>query len=314
MDFSVAMQAVRRSDGAMIPYVREMIFEYGRCDQVSPLIRRVVADNPGPFTYLGTGTYIVGHGEVAVIDPGPAIDAHLEAILATTAGERVSHILVTHHHIDHSPLAGPLAKRTGAKVYGCAVKTAPVEDAVKVEAGYDDFTPEISVCGGAIIAGEGWTMEAIATPGHTSNHICYALAEENALFSGDHIMGWSTTVITPPDGDMGAYLQSLELIKARRFDTLWPTHGPPVRGVTPFIKAYIEHRRERERQILERLAVGETTIKAMVPTIYAAVDPRLHPAAARSVHAQMIELVRSGRVVAEGAPGLDSEYRLARAK
>ncbi len=295
----------------MIPYVRDIIFEYGHVDQVSPLIRRVVANNPGPFTFLGTGTYIVGNGEVAVIDPGPDMEDHLAAILAATTGERISHILVTHHHSDHSPLSRPLAEATGATIYGCAVASRPVEGEVKLEAGYDDFTPDISVCGGAMIEGAGWTLEAIPTPGHTSNHVCYALREENALFSGDHIMGWSTTVITPPDGDMGDYLRSLELIKARSFDTLWPTHGPPVTKVTPFIEAYIEHRHERERQILRRLEAGDITIKAMVPTIYAAVDSRLWPAAAHSVLAQMIELVRSGRVIVDGAPGLDSRYRLA---
>jgi glyoxylase-like metal-dependent hydrolase (beta-lactamase superfamily II) len=295
----------------MIPYVRQLEFEYGRCDQVSSLIRRVIADNPGPFTYLGTGTYIVGAGEVAVIDPGPDMPDHLAAILEATAGERVSHILVTHHHLDHSPLARPLAAATGAVIYGCAAPTTPAEGEVKLEAGYDQFTPDVSVCGGAVIEGAGWTIEAIPTPGHTSNHICYALARENALFSGDHIMGWSTTVITPPDGEMGDYLASLEKVKARRFATLWPTHGPPITEVTPFIEAYIEHRRERERQILSRLAAGDTRITAMVPVIYAAVDPRLHPAAAHSVLAHMIELVRSGRVRCDGSPGLDSNYRLA---
>jgi len=293
----------------MIPYVRDLDFEYGRCDVVSPLIRRVIAGNPGPFTYLGTGTYIIGHGEVAVVDPGPDMADHLKAILAAIAGERVTHILITHHHSDHSPLARPLAEATGSVIYGCAVATKPVEGAIKLEAGYHDFTPDISVCGGAIIEGAGWTVEAIPTPGHTSNHICYALKQENSLFSGDHIMGWSTTVITPPDGDMGDYLASLELIKARNFDTLWPTHGPPVREVTPFIEAYVEHRRERERQILDQLSAGETKIKSMVPKIYAAVDSRLWPAAAHSVLAQMIELVRTGRARSDGAPGLESEYR-----
>ncbi|MGI9169053.1 MAG: MBL fold metallo-hydrolase [Caulobacteraceae bacterium] len=295
----------------MIPYVRELAFEYGRCERVSPLIRRVIADNPGPFTYLGTGTYVVGRGEVAVIDPGPDLADHLAAILSATAGERVSHILVTHHHLDHSPLARPLAAATGAPVYGCAAPAAKVRGEVEPEAGHDRFVPDVPVCEGATIEGGGWTLEAIPTPGHTSNHICYALAEENALFSGDHIMGWSTTVIAPPDGDMGDYLASLELIKTRRFSTLWPTHGPPVTDVEPFIEAYIEHRRERERQILARLAAGEATIAAMVPSIYAAVDPRLHPAAARSVLAQMIQLVRSGQVTCEGAPGLESDYGLA---
>jgi len=295
----------------MIPYVRDLELQYGRSDPVSPLIRRVIANNPGPFTYLGTGTYIVGHGKVGVVDPGPALDDHLDAILEATRGETITHILITHHHSDHSPLARPLAAKTGAVIYGCAVATRPVEGEVKLEAGYDDFTPDVSVCGGAMIAGEGWTLEAIPTPGHTSNHICYALREENALFSGDHIMGWSTTVITPPDGDMGDYLASLELVKARNFSTLWPTHGPPIRDVTPFIDAYIEHRRDRERQIVAQLAAGETTIKSMVPKIYAAVDSRLWPAAAHSVLAQIIELVRTGKVASNGTPGLDSEYRLA---
>ncbi|HEY5105453.1 MAG TPA: MBL fold metallo-hydrolase [Caulobacteraceae bacterium] len=294
----------------MIPYVKNIVFDYGVCEQVSPLIRRVIANNPGPFTFTGTGTYIVGQGDVAVIDPGPDMPDHLDAILRATQGERVTHILVTHHHLDHSPLARPLAAATGAPIYGCAVARPPVTDDVVVEAGYDAFTPDISVCGGAMIAGAGWTIEAIPTPGHTSNHICYGLTEENALFSGDHIMGWSTTVITPPDGDMGDYLASLELIKARGFSTLWPTHGPPVREVTPFIAAYIAHRREREAQIIAELAAGESTIEGMVPRMYAAVDPRLYPAAARSVLAAMIELVRAGRVACDGPPELSSTYRL----
>ena len=295
----------------MIPYVRDIQFEYGACDQVSPLIRRVVANNPGPFTYVGTGTYIVGRGEVAVIDPGPAMDEHLEAILAATAGERITHIVVTHHHLDHSPLAAPLKARTGATVYGCPLGHAIDTPEVQMEAGEDDaFRPDVVVCDGGVIEGKGWTLEAIPTPGHTSNHICYALAEENALFCGDHIMGWSTTVISPPDGDMGAYFRSLELIKARGFDVLWPTHGPPVTDVQPFIEAYIAHRRAREAQILAQLAEGRTRIKEMVPILYKDVDPRLHPAAAHSVLGHMIQLVREGRVLTSGAPGLDSDYRL----
>lgn len=297
----------------MIPYVRDIQFEYGRCDQVSPLIRRVICNNPGPFTFTGTGTYIVGHGEVAVIDPGPDQPEHLEAILAAVAGERVTHILITHHHSDHSPLAGPLKERTGAPIFGCAVKETKVDDSgVRTEAAADlGFEPDVSVCGGAVIEGEGWTMEAIPTPGHTSNHICYALKEENAIFSGDHIMGWSTTVITPPDGDMADYMRSLEVIRARNFTTLWPTHGPPVREVNPFIDAYIAHRRNREAQIEKALANGPSRINDMVPVLYADVDPRLYPAASRSVLAHMIDLTRRGRVATEGEPGPDSEYRLA---
>jgi glyoxylase-like metal-dependent hydrolase (beta-lactamase superfamily II) len=295
----------------MIPYVRDIDIDYGRCDTVSPLIRRVTARNPGPFTFMGTGTYIVGHGQVAVIDPGPDLPEHLEAILAAISGERVSHIVVTHHHLDHSPLARPLSAATGARVWGRAVATAPVEDAVPLEAGYDRFTPDVALEGGEVIEGAGWTLEAIHTPGHTSNHICYALAEENALFSGDHIMGWSTTVIVPPDGDMGDYLRSLERVRARDFATLWPTHGPPVTDTAPFIDAYVAHRRDRERQILARLAAGDTHIKAMVPVIYAGVNPALFAPAAHSVLAQMIDLVKQRRVTCEGEPGLGSEYRLA---
>jgi glyoxylase-like metal-dependent hydrolase (beta-lactamase superfamily II) len=298
----------------MIPYVREIEIEYGRCDQVSPLIRRVTANNPGPFTFKGTGTYIVGRGEVAVIDPGPNDPAHLEAILAAVAGETITHILITHDHADHSPLAAPLKARTGAPIYGC--KTAPHDEddgGVKMEAGRDTtFQPDIDLCGGgAVIQGAGWTLDAIATPGHTSNHICFGLREENACFSGDHIMGWSTTVITPPDGDMTDYLASLDDIRARKFDVLWPTHGPPIRDADAFIAAYIAHRQERVDQILNALRTGPARINQLVPRLYADVDSRLHPAAARSMLAAMIHLVRRGQLVTDGDAGPDSEYRLA---
>ena len=297
----------------MIPYVREIEFDYGACDQVSPLIRRVVANNPGPFTFKGTGTYIVGKGEVAVIDPGPDLPEHLAAILKAVEGERVTHILITHHHSDHSPLAGPLKAATGATIYGCAV-AGPEEDdtgEVKMEAGHDhDFKPDVSLCGGGTVSGPGWTMEAIPTPGHTSNHICYALKEENALFSGDHIMGWSTTVITPPDGDMTDYLASLDLVRGRNFTTLWPTHGPPIREVAPFIDAYAEHRQERIDQILTALRAGPGRITDLVPRLYADVDQRLWPAAARSMLAAIIHLERQGKIATDGAPGPESEYRL----
>lgn len=296
----------------MIPYVRDIEIEYGRCDQVSPLIRRVTANNPGPFTFKGTGTYIVGRGEVAVIDPGPDDPAHLAAILAAIPGEVVTHILITHHHSDHSPLAGALKAATGATIYGCAVATVDEDDGgVKMEAGHDlSFHPDVSLCAGGEISGPGWTLEAIPTPGHTSNHLCYALHEENCLFSGDHIMGWSTTVITPPDGDMSDYLASLEVVRARKFAALWPTHGAPIRDVDPFIAAYIEHRHERIDQILRALEAGPGRIRDLTPRLYADVDPRLHPAAARSMLAAMIYLEREGKIAADGAAGPDSEYRL----
>jgi glyoxylase-like metal-dependent hydrolase (beta-lactamase superfamily II) len=298
----------------MIPYVRDIRFDYGVVQQVSPLIRRVIANNPGPFTYKGTGTYIVGQGEVAVIDPGPDDPAHLAAILAAVSGERVTAIPITHHHSDHSPLAGPLKAATGATIYGCAVAGPDADDAgeVKMEAGHDHaFRPDVSLCGGGKIEGPGWTLEAIPTPGHTSNHLCYALPQENACFTGDHIMGWSTTVITPPDGDMTAYLESLQAIRARRFSILWPTHGPPVREVTPFIDAYLAHREERMDQILLALADGPATIRELVPRLYRDVDERLWPAAARSMLAAIIHLERGGDLEAGGPPGADTVYRLA---
>ena len=298
----------------MIPYVREMAFDYGACDQVSPLIRRVVANNPGPFTYLGTGTYIVGRGEVAVIDPGPDLPEHLASILKAVESERVTHILITHHHSDHSPLAGPLKAATGATIYGCAVAGHEAEDIgeVRMEAGHDhDFRPDVSLCGGGSVSGPGWTLEAIPTPGHTSNHLCYALGQENACFTGDHIMGWSTTVITPPDGDMTDYLESLERIRARNFATLWPTHGPPIREVRPFIDAYLAHRQERIDQILLALADGPARIRDLVPRLYRDVDERLWPAAARSMLAAIIHMERGGDIEAGGPPGPDTVYRLA---
>ena len=299
-----------------IPYVREIEFEYGACDQVSPLIRRVIADNPGPFTFTGTGTYIVGQGEVAVIDPGPDDAAHLAAILAAVAGETVSAIVLTHNHSDHSPLAGPLKAATGAAIYGCPV-TSHVEDeagAPKMEADHDVGTePDVNLCGGGTVSGPGWTLEAIPTPGHTSNHLSYALPQENACFTGDHIMGWSTTVITPPDGDMTAYLDSLQRIRARNFATLWPTHGPPIRDVAAFIDAYTEHRKERLDQILLALSRGPASIRQLVPDLYRDVDPRLHPAAARSMLAAIIHLERGGEVEADGPPGAQTRYRLAQA-
>jgi len=297
-----------------IPFVRDMEFEYGAPQQVSPLIRRVVANNPGPFTYKGTGVYIVGHGDVAVIDPGPDTPEHLDVLMRALEGERVTHIFVTHRHMDHSPAAHPLAKRTGAKVYASTIPPKPSEcDDIRLEAGDDDlFQPDIDVKDGERFSGPGWTVEAVATPGHTTNHMAYALLEENALFPGDHIMGWSTTIIGPPDGDMTAYLDSLEKVRDRNFDTLWPTHGPPVRDVRPFVQAFIDHRLEREAQVLEQLAQGKRLIKDMVSVIDADVDKRLHPAACHSVLAHIIRLVELGRVGCDGPPCVDNEYWLKR--
>ena len=294
----------------MIPFVRDIDPAYGQAVQVSPLIRRVTADNPGAFTYLGTGTYIVGRSapgaEVAVIDPGPDLPEHLEALMRATAGQTVTTILTTHTHADHSPLAHPLKALTGAVIYGRRDPSVVSAE----EANEADFIPDVDIADGARVAGPDWTLEAIATPGHTSNHVCYALREENALFSGDHVMGWSTTVVSPPDGDMGDYYASLDKVTARGFSTLWPTHGPPITTPAPFLDAYKAHRLDRERQILEQLRTGHSSIADMVPVMYAAVDPRLHPAASRSVLAHLIHMARTGTVVTEGEPGPLSIYRL----
>jgi glyoxylase-like metal-dependent hydrolase (beta-lactamase superfamily II) len=300
----------------MIPFVRDHEVEYGRRYDVSPLIQRVVANNPGPFTYTGTGTYIVGQDEddarVAVIDPGPPDPAHLEAILAAVGTRRVSHILVTHTHRDHSPLARPLAERTGAPILAAQPpQTVTHASGPLDEDEDDDFRPDVILTGGEIIEGDGWTVEAMATPGHASNHMVFGLREENALFSGDHVMGWSTTVIAPPDGDMADYMDSLDAVIARDFRTLWPTHGAPITDPAPFLQAYKDHRLAREAQVLARLEAGDRRISDMVPILYAAVDQRLWPAASLSVLAHLGKLVRDGRVTAEPKPQLDAEWRLA---
>jgi glyoxylase-like metal-dependent hydrolase (beta-lactamase superfamily II) len=294
-----------------IPFVRDFTFDYGRVEQVSPLIRRVIANNPGPFTFTGTGVYIIGHGDVCVIDPGPDLDTHFEALKAALVGETVSHVLVTHAHMDHSPLAHPLARWANCSVLASGKRAKPSESEVRLEAGDDDrFTPDAALSDGTLIEGDGWTLEAIETPGHTSSHMCYALLEENALFSGDHIMGWSTTVISPPDGDMDDYLNSLSKIAARNFATIWPTHGPPITEPAPFVDAYIAHRLDREQQVIDQLAAGQTQIKEFVPIMYANVDSRLWPAACHSVMAHMTRLVKNGRVKLSAGDGVNGVYQL----
>ena len=298
----------------MIPYVREFDFAWGRRDQVSPLIQRVIAENPGPFTVTGTGTYIVGcdapGAAVAVIDPGPPDDRHLDALIHAVAGRRVSHILVTHTHRDHSPLARPFARAVGdPPILAARPPERTIHASGDSEEGDDDaFTPDIELSDGRTITGDGWTLEVLATPGHASNHLAFALIEENALFCGDHVMGWSTTVVAPPDGNMGDYLASLDRVIARGFSTLWPTHGAPITDPSPFLAAYRAHRLERERQILDRMAAGDRTIAAMVPVLYSAVDRRLWPAASLSVLAHLIKLVDDGHVSADPGATLDAIY------
>jgi glyoxylase-like metal-dependent hydrolase (beta-lactamase superfamily II) len=298
----------------VIPFVRDFDFAYGRQDQVAPLVQRVIAENPGPFTFTGTGTYIVGGPQagatVAVIDPGPLDDSHLSALLAAVEGRTVSHVLVTHTHRDHVPLARPFAERTGAKILAARPPARETHASGALDEGEDaGFAPDVVLTGGELIEGDDWTMEAIFTPGHASNHMAFALKEENALFSGDHVMGWATSVVAPPDGNMRDYMASLDAVIIRDFATLWPTHGAPVTDPAPFLAAYRAHRLEREAQVTERLMAGDRTAAQMVPALYAAVDQRLWPAASLSVLAHLIKLVEDGAATVADEPGLHAEFR-----
>lgn len=295
-----------------IPFVRTYDFEYGVAAQLSPLVQRVIANNPGPFTYTGTGVFIIGTDSVCVIDPGPTTPDHIAALDKALEGRTVSHIVVTHHHVDHSPLAKPLAEQHGCQVYGYGLQPTPPQDGeVRLEAGDDlAFKPDVEIRNGHVINGDGWTLEAIHTPGHTSNHLCYALKEENTLFSGDHIMGWSTSVVSPPDGHMGDYLKSLQTVLGRNFETIRPTHGPAITDVQNFVQAYIDHRLARENQILGALDTGLHNIGEIVALLYKDVDKRLHPAAAHSVLSHLIHLRETGRVTADGKDNLRQIYTL----
>ena len=298
---------------AGIPFVYEFDFEYGALQRVTPNIRRVIAKNPGPFTFRGTGTYVIGEGNVAVIDPGPLDDAHVQALIDSLANETVTHILITHTHMDHSPAAAPLKAVTGAKTYGYGPHGAgKLEQGVQVEEGGDmAFSPDVIVRDGDVIEGDGWTMEAVDTPGHTSNHLCFALCEEKALFTGDHVMGWSTSIVSPPDGDMTSYMDSLDRLLHRDDKVYWPTHGTSIDYPKPFVQAFIEHRLERERQIVDCLQQGVTEIQAMVPLMYTELDEKMYGAAARSVFAAMQRLTDLGQVTCDGVPSVSSSYALA---
>lgn len=269
-------------------------------EQVHPRVRRLLAPNPSPFTYTGTQTYIVGSGAVAVIDPGPDLPEHVDAILAATKGEEIAAILCTHTHRDHSPASRPLAAAAGAPIVGCA-PLAIEDDGPRADAAFDfDYAPGRILDDGEAFEGAGWTLRAVATPGHTSNHLCFALEGTGLLFTGDHVMGWSTTVVSPPDGDMTLYMQSLDLLLGRDDRSYHPAHGPAVDDPQAHVRSLIVHRRMRERQILAELAAGEGRIAAMVETMYRDVDPRLHPAAGRSVLAHLVDLEGRGLVRSQG--------------
>jgi glyoxylase-like metal-dependent hydrolase (beta-lactamase superfamily II) len=296
-----------------IPFHREFSFKYGRLEPVAPNVRRIIARNPSPFTFRGTGTYVIGSGEVAVIDPGPDLAEHVEALLTGLAGERVTHILITHTHRDHSPAAAALKAASGAPTWGFGPHAGSVRGEPGVEEGGDwDFVPDVAVRDGERIAGHGWRFEAVHTPGHTSNHLCFALEDSGILFSGDHVMGWSTSVISPPDGDMAAYMASLDKLLGHPDTIYWPTHGPAIGEPKRHVRAFIAHRREREAGILDCLSAGVEQIDAIVERLYVGLQPGLRRAAGRSVQAHLIDLVERGIVESDGPPTVDTRYRLVR--
>jgi glyoxylase-like metal-dependent hydrolase (beta-lactamase superfamily II) len=271
-------------------------------------VRRIIAPNPGPFTYTGTCSYIVGRGKVAIVDPGPDATPHIDALLDAIKGETLTHILVTHTHRDHSPAANALKRATGAIVAGCSRHVADPAGS-GLDAAHDrDYAPDIELREGDRIALGGVEIEALETPGHTANHLCFSLPQEKALFTGDHVMGWSTTVVAPPDGSMRAYLGSLERLRQRDDALLWPGHGDPVRDPPRFLRALLHHRRAREAAILERLETGDRTIAAIVARLYEGVDKRLHRAAALNVLAHLEDLIDRGHAECDGPFGLDARF------
>lgn len=293
-----------------IPFDRSMSVRPGEIAQLSPLVRRLIANNGGPFTFTGTCTYLVGRDELVVIDPGPSDASHHQALLAAIGQRRVSAILVTHSHRDHSPGAAALRVATGAPVLGPLPITAtpggvPLERSVLDAAHDKGYTPDTVLHDGDSIGGEGLSLIAVETPGHAAHHLCYALLIENALFSGDHVMGWSTTVIAPPDGSMGPYLASLEKLLGRAETIFYPGHGGPVANPQRFLRALLHHRRQRASAILARLRAGDADAPAIVAEIYDGLSPGLRGAAALSVLAHLELLVQQGKVerVSSGSAG-----------
>jgi len=289
----------------------------GHAEEVLPGVRRIVADNPGPFTFKGTLTYIVGRGKVAIIDPGPDDPAHIQAVLDAVRGEAVTHIFVTHTHRDHSPAVPAIKAATGATVYaeGPHRPSRPLHagEAPRMEAANDmDFRPDHAMADGEVVSGDGFAIEAVATPGHTANHMAFALKGTDVLFSGDHVMGWSTTIVAPPDGAMTDYMDSLGKLTQRGETLYLPGHGGVIREAPRFVAGLILHRKAREASILHRLGKGATDIATIVRAIYIGIDPRLINAAGFSVLAHMEDLVARGEVATEGPPSINGVYRLAR--
>ena len=299
-----------------IPFDRKLDLAPETVDEVAPGVRRVMADNPGPFTYKGTVSYVIGRGKVAILDPGPDDDRHIAALLEAVRGETVTHIFVTHTHRDHSPATPKIKAATGATVYAQGphrlARPLHIGETRRLDASADvDFRPDVALADGEIVPGEGWIVEAVATPGHTANHMAYALKETNLLFSGDHIMAWSTPIVAPPDGAMSDYMASLQKL-ARRSELVYlPGHGGPVHEAPRFVQNYIRHRQGRELSILHRLAKGAADIPTLVRAIYIGLDARLVGAAGLSVLAHLEDLVARGAVATDGEPSIAGTYRLA---
>ena len=303
------------ADNDDVPFNRNFPLLPGVVEEVRPGVRRILCNNPSPFTFNGTVSYIVGQGKVAIIDPGPADEAHAAALLNAVRGETVTHILVTHTHRDHSMNTPPIKAATGATVYaeGPHRASRPRFESEKhnPESGADrDFRPDLQVKTGDVIEGAGWRLEAVATPGHTANHLAFAWPDRNMLFVGDHVMGWSTSIVAPPDGSMVDYMASLETLTARPEDLYFSGHGPEIPEGPRYVRFLIRHRQAREASILHRLSKGEADIPTIVRAIYIGIDPRLTRAAGYSVLAHLEDLVGRGIVATDGDPVIGGTYRL----
>ncbi len=298
-----------------IPFDRSFDLKAGLVKEIAPQVRALCAGNAGPFTFEGTVSYIVGRGNVAIIDPGPDDELHIEALLGAVRGETVTHILVTHTHRDHSPAVPAIKAATGAPTYGegphRVSRPLHIGEINPLDAAGDmEFRPDHVLHDGEAISGSGWTLEAIATPGHCANHMAYAFKETHSLFSGDHVMGWSTSIVAPPDGAMSDYMESLHKLAKRDESVYFPGHGNVIRDAPRFVQSYIRHRQGREQSILHRLSKGEADIPTMVRAIYIGLDPRLVGAAGLSVLAHLEDLVARGVVLTEGPASIAGIYRL----
>ncbi|MGE0565978.1 MAG: MBL fold metallo-hydrolase [Pseudolabrys sp.] len=303
-----------------IPFNKTLDLAPDTVDEVAPGVRRVMANNPGPFTFKGTMSYVLGRGEVAIVDPGPADEAHIGALLDAVRNETVTHIFVTHTHRDHSPAVPAIKRATGATVYAEGphrpARPLHIGELNPLDSSGDhDFRPDVTLRDGEVVTGKGWTVEAVTTPGHTANHMAYAFREQNVLFAGDHVMGWSTSIVAPPDGAMSDYMNSLYKLEKRAETIYFSGHGDVIRDAPRFVKSYIAHRQAREASILHRLAKngpeGVCDIPTLVRAIYIGIDPRLTGAAGLSVLAHLEDLVTRGVVATDGTPAIDGLYRLA---